>query len=261
MRPLLLVLLHCLCSMAAPVHAAPEQPADNVQPDTAQVDTLAPFHVQYRLYVSKIPTTIKADLWLRATEQPDAYEMEMLVKSFLITNRETSQFTWNNCQPRSHHYVHEFRGFGRRRNYDMQFSWDPPRVDSQYKGKQHQFGIEEDTLDELTLLLRARCVLSKGDKEFNATTAYGKKIRKHHMQVVGRETLDTPVGDVDCLVIEKKRDNDSDRRTLFWVAPSLNYMLVKAKHIENRALFGELILRDLKTGPHAADDFDISSDD
>lgn len=221
--------------------------ASDAQPDTQSNDaaSLAPFHVQYRLYVSKIPTTIKADLWLRQHgDVADEYQMELQVKSLLVSNREISTFQWNDCQPRTSVYQHRFRGFGKRRNYDMQFSWSPPQVITESDDERWTIDIEQDTLDDLTLLLKARCTFATGDKEFHATSAYGKRLREHHMQVIGMETLDTPIGKLHCLVVEKKRDADSERKTLFWIAPSLNYMLVRAKHIENRALFGELILRE-----------------
>lgn len=211
---------------------------------SASAEELRPFHVQYRLYVSKIPTTIKADLWLRETENSDEYEMEMNVKSFLVKNTEKSRFTWKDCHPRTSEYQHSFRGFGKRRNHDMTFSWSPPQVISKEAKETHTLKIEEDTLDDLTILLKARCVFATGDKEFNATSAYGDRLREQHMQVIGREELDTPLGKLDTLLVEKKRGKDSERRTLFWIAPKLNYMLVRAKHIENRALFGELIMRD-----------------
>lgn len=211
---------------------------------SASAEELRPFHVQYRLYVSKIPTTIKADLWLRETENSDEYEMEMNVKSLLVRNMEKSRFTWKDCHPRTSEYHHSFRGFGKRRNHDMAFSWSPPQVLSKEGKETHILQIEEDTLDDLTLLLKARCVFATGDKEFDATSAYGDRLREQHMQVIGREELDTPLGKLDTLVVEKKRGKDSERRTLFWIAPKLNYMLVRAKHIENRALFGELIMRD-----------------
>lgn len=221
---------------------ASDTPADTRANDAA---SLAPFHVQYRLYVSKIPTTIKADLWLRQHgDVADEYQMELQVKSLLVSNREISTFQWDDCQPRTSLYQHRFRGFGKRRNYDMQFSWSPPQVVTESGDERWTYKIEQDTLDDLTLLLKARCTFATGDKEFRATSAYGKRLREHHMQVIGVETLDTPMGDIECLVVEKKRDEDSERKTLFWVAPSLNYLLVKAKHIENRALFGELILRE-----------------
>jgi hypothetical protein len=91
--------------------------------------------------------------------------------------------------------------------------------------------------------LKARCVLSTGDKEFRAESAYGRKLRSHRLQVIGAELVDTPAGEMNALVVQKIREDDSERETFFWVAPALDYMVVKAKHVENAALFGELIMR------------------
>ena len=209
-----------------------------------QAQGLEPFSAQYRLYVSKIPTTIKADLSLApVNDREDIYEMKLAVDSLLVKNLEHSTFRWNNCQPRTQTYVHNFRGFGKRRRYDMAFQWEPPSVRNEGPRGVKEYAITKDTVDDLTLLLRARCVFATGDKEFRAQTAYGRKLRSHTLQVIGAERVDTPVGEMNALVVQKIRDDDSERETFFWVAPELDYMVVKARHVENAALFGEMIMR------------------
>ena len=204
---------------------------------------LQPFEAEFRLHVSKIPTTIKATLTLGPTEQPDEYQMQLENRSFLIKNREQSHFSWNDCSPRSNRYEHEFRGFGIRREHSMNFDWDTQQVlfdDGDDKG---HYAIEDGTLDELTMLLKAQCLLAEGLQEFTLQAAYGDKVRNHTFAVIGEEVISTPAGKIATIVIEKKRKADSQRRTVFWVAPSLQYMLVKARHVENRALFGELLMK------------------
>jgi hypothetical protein len=71
-----------------------------------QAQGLEPFSVQYRLYVSKIPTTIKADLSLAAVKaHEDIYEMKLAIDSLLVSNLEHSTFRWNDCQPQTQTYV------------------------------------------------------------------------------------------------------------------------------------------------------------
>ncbi|MCC1495657.1 DUF3108 domain-containing protein [Alcanivorax sp. 1008] len=208
----------------------------------AGADPLQPFEAEFRLHVSRIPTTIKATLELGPTDQSDEYRMQMENRSFLIKNREQSFFSWNDCAPRSNRYEHQFRGFGIRREHSMTFNWDSQDVLFDDGQEQGHYPIEPDTLDELTMLLKAQCLLAEGEKEFTLSAAYGDKVRSHTFMVTGEETVSTPAGDIDTIVIEKKRKADSQRRTIFWVAPSLQYMLVKARHVENRALFGELLM-------------------
>jgi hypothetical protein len=149
--------------------------------------------------------------------------------------------------------MHTFRGFRRERDYQMDFFWDPPRVSATTRsdddGEENLgYDIPSDTLDELTMLLKARCVINDEETDYQVTTAYGKRLRTHYIHVVGRETLDTPLGKLDTIRIEKRRDQDSKRRTVFWLAPELDYLLVRARHIESAALFGELRMSDYE-GP------------
>ncbi|KZX93585.1 hypothetical protein A3717_16045, partial [Alcanivorax sp. HI0013] len=188
----------------------------------------------------------KADLVLEPAEGKDYYRMLLKAKSFLLTNTEESYFHWRDCQPRTTHYVHEFKGFGQHRYHHMDFQWDPPMVHNESEDDQESLEIPENTLDELTILLRGRCVFATGDKAYKVTSAYGDKLRTHHFEIIDREEIDTPLGKIDTLLVEKKREGDSKekRRTLFWVAPSLDYMVVKARHIESTLLKAELIMID-----------------
>ncbi|QJX03256.1 DUF3108 domain-containing protein [Alcanivorax sp. IO_7] len=207
---------------------------------------LAPFSAEYRIYVNKIPTPIKATLILEPVAGDDRYHMLFEAHSWLLNNREESWFRWNRCAPRTIRYEHEFNGFGKHRYYHTDFDWDKPGVITESEDGVEAFAIPEDALDELSMLLRARCVFAGGDKEYDATSVYGDDLRHHHFVVVDRETIDTPMGELDTLVVEKKRDKDEDekRRTLFWVAPKVGYMVVKARHIESALLHGELIMRE-----------------
>ncbi len=204
--------------------------------------TLYPFTAKFDISVSKIPMPISATLKLRRTGQPDTWHITFTIDSFLVDNLEESTFTWNNCQPKSIHYHHEFSGFGHHRFYDTDFSWHPPMAYTTSESDTKSFAIPAHSVDDLTLLLQASCVFKEGYKDYYTTSIYGDEIRDNHFKLLRHEVLDTNMGDLNTLVIEKMRDDSSERRTLFWIAPALNYMLVKAKHIENPVLFGEVTL-------------------
>jgi hypothetical protein len=209
-------------------------------------EPLAPFSAEFRIYVNKLPTPVKAELVLEPAEGDDYYHMLLKAKSFLLSNTEESYFHWRDCQPRTARYVHEFKGFGQRRFHHMDFEWNPPRVHNESEDDKESLDIPDNTLDELTILLRGRCVFATGDKSYSVTSVYGDKVREHHFEVIDREILKTPLGKLDTLLVEKKRTGDSKekRRTLFWVAPQLDYMVVQAKHIESTLLKAEMIMID-----------------
>lgn len=215
----------------------------------APAEPLSAFEATFRITVSKIPTPVKATMSLEPLEAyPGHYRMKLVIDSWLLKNREESVFAWRDCQPRTDHYIHEFKGFGHHRWHHMEFHRHPPRVVNKSDEEKTEYTIEEDTLDDLTMLLTAGCALEEGQRSYQASSAYGDHVRDNHFEVIDRERISTPAGEVDTLVVQKKRDKDSERRTLFWVAPAMEYMVVRAKHIESPALFGELVLIDYE-GP------------
>jgi hypothetical protein len=233
---------------ASPSTGAASTSSVTAQPLT-QPHHLEPFKASYRIYVSKIPMPITAELELRPLDQPDTWEMRFEVHSFMLHNLEESTFTWNNCHPKSIHYHHDFKGFGHHQFHDTNFYWNPPHVENHSDEDDKSFPIPADSVDDLTVLLQAACVFSEGRSSYHATSIYGDQIRDNLFTLLRHETIKTPLGPMDTLVIEKVRKEDNGRHTIFWIAPTLNYMLVKAKHIENPVLFGEVIMKSYE-GPH-----------
>lgn len=228
---------HILTAFVLLLFAAPTA----AQPST---DGLTPFTVGYRINVSRIPTPIKAELTLAPIEE-NRYQLRLEAQSLLLKNREETTFTWANCFPSTESYSHYFKGFRRERNYEMQFFNNPRRVvnrtqDKKKDNRSNTYLIDEDTLDELSMMLRARCLLQPGKTEYEITTAYGDKLRTHHVLIAGEEELKTPLGVLNTIRIEKRRHADSSRSTVFWLAPEMDYLLIRARHIEAPGLFGEL---------------------
>ncbi len=219
---------------------------------------LVPFSAEYSIHVSRIPTPFRAELTLAPTGNHDEYKLDFFISSFLLKNHESSTFLWRDCDPRTYFYEHQFRGFGRRNNHTMAFSWDPPRVTTtsdtgRDQNEEHTYDIEADTLDDMTMLLRARCMIREGVTHYAVTSAYGDRLRSHILEITGTEVLETPLGALETIVLTKKRRENSKRHTTFWVAPALDYMMVKLRHTETSNLYGEIRMR-AYSGPLRDDD-------
>lgn len=212
---------------------------------------LAPFEAEYGLSVGWLPLG-KAVFRLAPAEGEDRYRAEVKARLLAMRNVEVSEFTWNGCEPRTEAYFHEFKGLGMRRFHDMTFEWDDgPRVVNVERDDRRTYEIPAHTLDEITVLLRSRCVFSEGAQDYLATTAYGNKVRTHQLRVVGRETIDGPDGPVETVRVEKVHREESDRRTIIWVAPELDWMMVRARHSEG-GITGRIVLRDYRIATDGA---------
>lgn len=77
----------------------------------------------------------------------------------------------------------------------------------------------------------ARCDLMAGKKQFTHALIHKGNKKNHTYKVVGTEVVETGQGNVEALVVERVRDT-SKRQARFYVAPSLDYLLVKIEHQE-----------------------------
>ena len=127
--------------------------AASLLPALAAGASLPPFSAEYRIYVNKIPTPIKADLVLEPASGEDRYHMRFEAHSWLLNNREESWFRWNDCAPRTERYTHEFKGFGKHRYHDTDFNWEQGRAVSESDSGDESFPIPDQALDELSMLL------------------------------------------------------------------------------------------------------------
>src|SRR5690625_5619455 len=80
--------------------------APTVSAELFQKENLMPFSVGYRVNVSRIPTTIKAELTL-APLGDNRYQLSLEANSLLLKNKEETAFTWDSCFPHTESYRSE----------------------------------------------------------------------------------------------------------------------------------------------------------
>jgi hypothetical protein len=59
-------------------------------------------------------------------------------------------------------------------------------------------------------------------------------VEQHCFHVMGKEVINTALGKLDTIVVERIRKPTSPRHTQFWFAPSLNYAIAKLAHQEKK---------------------------
>jgi hypothetical protein len=62
--------------------------------------------------------------------------------------------------------------------------------------------------------------------------ADGGKVKTYRLKVVGEERVETVLGPLHTLVVERRRDED-DEFTVVWCAPALRYLPVQVEHRED----------------------------
>ena len=119
---------------------------------------------------------------------------------------------------------------GVKREFHVRADWENGQavLSGRHKGT---IPLDGHPLDLLNHQVALRCDLERGSKTFSYPVIAKNLVRDYVFEVTGEERLKTEMGELDTLVVERIRDND-ERRTLAWIAPSLNYVIVRLEQYE-----------------------------
>ncbi len=124
------------------------------------------------------------------------------------------------------------------RHTDLAFNWPEKILTTQTeRDPQRTFRLMPDTLDKLVVEIRMRQDLAQNRTPLEYNLADADGIRTYRYVRGAHETLKTALGALDTLRIEHPEPKDSPRSTVFWVAPSLDYIPVQVTQNEHGTIF------------------------
>jgi len=77
------------------------------------------------------------------------------------------------------------------------------------------------------------------------------KVKEYHFEREGTEAVALPSGAVEAVRVRRVRDNN-DRETVFWMAPTFDFQLIKLRQIEEGERY-ELLLAELRAAGASGD--------
>jgi hypothetical protein len=143
---------------------------------------------------------------------------------------ETSQSEYFEQSFRPLMYRYDRTGDNKAETAEVSFDWHKGIARNTVKGKTWQMPVPVGTLDKITYLLAMMSDLSAGKRTMRYTIADGGKLKVYDMRELGTETLDTPLGSLETLKMERHRRDG--RETTLWCAPALGFLPVKVMHRE-----------------------------
>lgn len=96
------------------------------------------------------------------------------------------------------------------------FDWNKKLLTLQHKGREEQKTLPADAQDRLSILYSFMFSPLSG-KVVNLHETDGKKLELVRY-AVGKETLDTPMGKLETIVLTKQKGNDGERDKKIWLA-------------------------------------------
>ncbi|MBU2968954.1 DUF3108 domain-containing protein [Pseudoalteromonas sp. C2R02] len=156
-----------------------------------------------------------------------SYESDIEWMIFSDKRTEISTFPCFDAQVSPLKYQMIRSGTGRDKNYKISFD----RQNKQVFSNKEKFPLKliwDDALqDGISYQVQFRRDVQEGKTEFDYPLVDKKgRVRHYKFQVIGKETITLPMGNVETIKVKRLYDNDK-RQVTVWFAPSLDYMMVR----------------------------------
>lgn len=149
-------------------------------------------------------------------------------------------------RPLSYQYHNNLRS---KSDQNFVFDWQAGRVSDKEARRPWEKALKSGYQDQLSSQLALRHALITGtfDESLEQTLVAKKgKIKTYSLTRLGEERLETAIGTLDTVKLHRQRPGSSSEATL-WLAPSLNYMIVKMEQIDDDERYAlELLSVDLQ---------------
>ena len=90
----------------------------------------------------------------------------------------------------------------------MQFDWSNNIATAQYKGLTRELELQENTVDNFSLQLLLMANVNALPQEILLPVISKGKAKEYKFYTVGKETINTVYGEVETILVERRKDND-----------------------------------------------------
>ncbi len=150
-----------------------------------------------------------------------------------VLESSRGRITADGFRPDVYHY--ERRGDDDARRAELRFDWRDGEVVNDVAEYPWRMDITPDTIDRVISPLQLMHDLEErdpADTQLVYRIADGGQLKTYALDIEATETVSTPAGRFEALRI-RRQDPDSDRYTLLWCAPALDYLAVQVEQHEN----------------------------
>ena len=172
-------------------------------------------------------------------QQDDRFEITLDAKASIGSATETTNLLFSadsGWTPLDYNYTQSVLGRTKGRNF--RFNWNKQTLVWLHEPERAELEIPPDTLDPLGFRLQLAHLLKNGQPlPPSMTMLDGNDIKVRSVQAQGLETLEIPFGTIEAQKFVLIDDNpDPNRSFVFWLAPSLDYQLVKLEKRDKKRL-------------------------
>lgn len=155
------------------------------------------------------------------------YSSDISWMIFSDKRQETSDFSVQNGQIQPLRYIMQRSGSGPDRYYELNLDPVNKTLSEGKIKKTKAVSWQDDWQDQISYQLQLALDLKAGKTEFhyNVLNRNGNS-KMYHYKVVAEEMLPLPYGNINTIRIARS-DSSNDKQVYAWLAPELDYMLVR----------------------------------
>lgn len=207
--------------------------ATNAEPADTAVNVLRPFEAIYK--TTALGMTL--DLTRSLTRDGENYRLESSGKNFLIKMEEFADFRLTDSGIEGVRFDSKVKTL-KTNNRSVEFDKKLGVIKSMKRGEWSEHPLEPGVLDQFSQQQQLRLTLMQSDvplETLQFRVVDGAKISDKSWRRLPNETLQTPLGNIETVHYQAVHKNPKKRASEIWLAPSLDYLMVKTKHVERSA--------------------------
>ncbi|NKB36771.1 MAG: DUF3108 domain-containing protein [Gammaproteobacteria bacterium] len=144
---------------------------------------------------------------------------------------ETSRWRFDDKKLTPIDYYYDHSGGKKSRKVKIAFDWQSNKITNSIDGSSWKMPTSPNVMDKLLYQLAIMYDLEAGKEELLYTVADGGKTKVYNFEILGDETIDTPIGKFETVKLERHKPN-SRRKSTLWCAKNLGYLPIKVENIE-----------------------------
>lgn len=207
--------------------------ATNAEPADTAVNVLRPFEAIYK--TTALGMTL--DLTRSLTRDGENYRLESSGKNFLIKMEEFADFRLTDSGIEGVRFDSKVKTL-KTNNRSVEFDKELGVIKSMKRGEWSEHPLERGVLDQFSQQQQLRLTLMQSDvplETLQFRVVDGAKISDKSWRRLPNKTLQTPLGNIETVHYQAVHKNPKKRASEIWLAPSLDYLMVKTKHVERSA--------------------------
>ncbi len=215
-------------------------------PISAMAAELQPFSASYTADWKQVPFTGKAERSLQK-QNDGTWKLDFSASMLVAGLSETSWLSLINGDVQPQKYRYSRTGMGKSKKIKQDFDWNTQHATGSDRGKPINVTLIQGVQDKSSYQLALQRDIADGKTSMSYQVLDGDDLDTYDFRVLGEETVDTLVGTVDAIKVERVRDpTQSKRITILWFAKDWDYLLVRLQQVESDGKEYQIILEDGK---------------